>query len=298
MPEVEWAKNAKKKKPARAPDTQERREKERLQKAQKAQKTQKMQKPEQEEPVMDQPGLTAEQMEQLRRVAGELGVLLDTQALERFSLYCAMLLSWNQKINLTAVRTPEGVLTRHFEDSLTLLKACGQAFPLGKETKIIDVGTGAGFPGVPLAIARPDVSLTLLDSLQKRLTFLQALLQRLQLHAQLLHLRAEEGGILPQLRESFDIAVSRAVAPLNLLAEYCLPYVQVGGLLVAMKGPDVAQECDEAQEAFRVLGGELEQVVPLTLSDGSGRSLVLIRKKAATPKGYPRHGSKIAKRPL
>ena len=144
---------------------------------------------------------------------------------------------------------------------------------LPQGAKLIDVGTGAGFPGLPLKIARPDLRLALLDSLKKRLTFLQAVCGTLGLDADIIHSRAEDGGKLSGLRQNFDAAVSRAVAPLNLLAEYCLPFVRVGGIFLAAKGP-------------------------YFLPDGSGRTLVTVKKERATPALYPRHGSKIAKKPL
>lgn len=183
---------------------------------------------------------------------------------------------------------------KHFVDSVALLSI----FTPDKGAKVIDIGTGAGFPGVPLKIARPDVEITLLDSLNKRLVFLEELLNGLDLSAQLVHARAEEGGRNPALREGFDWAVSRAVANLRLLAEYCLPYVRVGGIFTAMKGPEVEQELLEAQGAIEVLGGTVERVERFSLPDGSGRTVVVVRKERPTPTAYPRHGSKIAKKPL
>ena len=169
---------------------------------------------------------------------------------------------------------------------------------LPQGAKLIDVGTGAGFPGLPLKIARPDLRLALLDRLKKRLTFLQAVCGTLGLDADIIHSRAEDGGKLSGLRQNFDAAVSRAVAPLNLLAEYCLPFVRVGGIFLAAKGPQVKEELSQAEKAFQLLGGRAEKTAEYFLPDGSGRTLVTVKKERATPALYPRHGSKIAKKPL
>lgn len=230
----------------------------------------------------------------LKQGAAAFGVTLDDRALDRFEQYCSCLLEWNQKINLTAIKGPEEVAVKHFVDSVALLSI----FTPKKGAKVIDIGTGAGFPGVPIHIVRPDVKLTLLDSLNKRLIFLKELLGRLALSARLEHVRAEEGGKKPELREKYDWAVSRAVANMRLLAEYCLPYVRVGGTFTAMKGPDVEQELGEAREAIGLMGGKVERVERFALPDGSGRSVVVIQKEKPTPAAYPRHGSKIAKKPL
>ena len=163
--------------------------------------------------------------EKLKAYCEGFGVLLSPEQLDQFDGYCRLLLEWNKKMNLTAIREPEEVLIKHFVDSLALL---GFA-ELPQGAKLIDVGTGAGFPGLPLKIARPDLRLALLDSLKKRLTFLQAVCGTLGLDADIIHSRAEDGGKLSGLRQNFDAAVSRAVAPLNLLAEYCLPFVKMGG---------------------------------------------------------------------
>lgn len=230
----------------------------------------------------------------LSESAKALGLVLDEQMLKRFSLYGDLLLEWNEKINLTAIKQPEEIAIKHFVDSLTLLSV----YTLPQGARVIDVGTGAGFPGVPLKIVRPDLQLTLLDSLNKRLIFLQDLLEKLELQADCVHLRAEEGGLKPELRERFDLATSRAVANLNLLAEYCLPYVKVGGIFAAMKGPDTDEELSQAQNAIQLLGGRLQEKNQLVLPDGSGRTILLIKKVTATPQKYPRHGGKIAKKPL
>ena len=156
----------------------------------------------------------------LSEMCGQKGILLTEKQLAQFQRYMELLVEWNQKMNLTAITDPEGVTVKHFYDSLILL----QAVEIPEGARLIDVGTGAGFPGIPLAIARPDIRLTLLDSLNKRLTFLAEVCRELEIQAELRHARAEEGGRQKELREQFDIATARAVAGMNVLSEYCLPY--------------------------------------------------------------------------
>ena len=206
---------------------------------------------------------------------------LDDEMLQRFEIYFKLLVEWNEKMNLTAITDEHGVAVKHFADSLTLYNFVD----VKKNASIIDVGTGAGFPGVVLKIARPDIKLTLLDSLNKRLTFLDS--------------RAEEGGKDKLYREKFDIVVSRAVARLNVLCEYCLPYVKVGGLFVAMKGPNADEELDGAENALKLLGGKVEKVHKFNLpSDEGERTIIVIKKVKPTPKQYPRISGKIKSQPL
>ncbi len=230
----------------------------------------------------------------LRTHAAALGVALNEEQLAQFDRYAQLLVEWNEKMNLTGITDPEGIVIRHFVDSLTLL-CCVQPAP---GASLIDVGTGAGFPAVPLKIARPDLRVTLLDSLNKRLVFLQAVSDALALPMEIRHARAEEGGRDPKLREKFDLASARAVAQLPVLAEYCLPFVKKGGVFVAMKGPDCGDELHRAEKALRTLGGTLGEVQARTLPDGSGRTLICVKKTAPTPTAYPRAGAKIAKAPL
>ena len=226
--------------------------------------------------------------------ASSFGVELSSEQVDKFDKYGDLLLSWNEKMNLTAIRDPEGVVIRHFIDSLSLLSV----MPLLGEEKVIDVGTGAGFPGIPLLIARPTIQLTLLDSLNKRLVFLQAVLDELALSAKTIHARAEEGGRQKELREHFHLATARAVAALPVLCEYCLPFVKQGGYFVAMKGPDGGEEAKAAQHALLCLQGKLRRQVDFTLPDDSRRTLLVVEKTGHTPATYPRAGAKMAKNPL
>ncbi len=232
-------------------------------------------------------------IERLRGLAEPFGIALDTLCLERLQAYARLLLEWNERMNLTAITQPEEVEIKHFLDSL-LVSTCLDV-PHG--TSLVDVGTGAGFPGLVLKILHPELKLTLLDSLNKRLTFLQAVLDELGLTATLLHARAEEAGRTP-LRESCSCATARAVAQLPQLAEYCLPLVAVGGSFIAMKGGQVEAELAQSQNAIARLGGRLEQIKSFTLPGGDGRSLVIIKKISQTPTQFPRNAAKIAKNPL
>ncbi len=214
--------------------------------------------------------------------------LTDEQA-EQFEVYYKLLIEWNEKINLTRITEPGEVAVKHFADSLSLLRYC----EIKKNAKVIDVGTGAGFPGIPLKIARPDIELTLLDSLNKRLVFLGEVCDRIGIEAKLVHSRAEDGGKKSLYREKFDYAVSRAVARLSTLSEYCIPYVKVGGSFVAMKGPELSEELTEAKNAVNILGGKVEKLTEFELEDAGSRTIVEIKKLSTTPKAYPRHSSKI-----
>ena len=234
----------------------------------------------------------------LREQAARQGAALDDRMLEKYDQYAALLTEWNDKINLTAITEPREIVRKHFVDSLTLLTW----LPEG-ELSLIDVGTGAGFAGVVLAIARPGLQLTLLDSLNKRLVFLKALCEELSVPVTLIHARAEEGGRKPELRERFDVATARAVAALPALCEYCLPFVRPGGLFLAMKGPDGEGESRAAQKAVSLLGGRLREPKKIRLP-GMGREeplerlLIPVDKVAPTPLVYPRASTKITKHPL
>ena len=219
---------------------------------------------------------------------------LDDLAVDRLCTYYEILIKWNEKINLTALTAPEDVALKHFTDSLMLLRYS----KIEKGARTIDVGTGAGFPGLVLKIARPDIRLTLLDSLQKRLTFLDAVCQALQLDdVELIHSRAEDGA-RTELRDIFDIAVSRAVASMNTLCEYDMPYVKVGGRFIAMKGKDAENELERAQNAITQLGGKLCAKRDFILDSAGERSIIEIEKISVTPQKYPRKSKQIKNKPL
>jgi len=232
--------------------------------------------------------------ELLRVGAEKMGIVLDEIALNRFDRYAELLVEWNEKMNLTAITEPTAIVIRHFLDSLSALTM----LDLPPHATIIDVGTGAGFPGIPLKIARPDLRLTLLDSLNKRITFLDAVSEALDLPFETVHARAEEGGRNPKLRERFDVATARAVAALPVLCEYCLPFVKVHGVFLAMKGPDCGEELAAAKNAIATLSSKPVRQLTQTLDDGSGRTLILVQKNAPIPAAYPRPSAKIAKAPL
>ncbi len=224
----------------------------------------------------------------------KLGIELSDFQAEQFEKYYELLIDWNSKINLTRITDRDEVALKHFADSLTLLNY----LDIPENARVIDVGTGAGFPGIPLKIARPDIKLTLLDSLNKRLLFLGEVCTKLSLEAELVHSRAEEGGQNPELREKFDLAVSRAVARLNTLSEYCVPFLKVGGVFAPMKGPDLDEELSEAGNALKTLGAKIRDVHSFELQNAGGRTIVIVDKIAKTPKAYPRHGGKIKSKPL
>ncbi len=213
---------------------------------------------------------------------------------EAFEIYFRLLTEWNQKMNLTAITEEQEVAVKHFIDSISVLKC----IDLKVGASLIDIGTGAGFPGIPLKIMRPDLKLTLLDSLNKRLIFLSELCKTLLIEAELLHARAEEYGAKPEYREQYDYSVSRAVANLPSLCEYCIPYIKVGGSFIAMKGPDGRSELESAENAIRLLGCKTKTVSPITLPDRSVRTVISIEKITVTPSRYPRRGVKINKQPL
>ena len=233
-------------------------------------------------------------IEELKALLDQGGVALDQEAADRLRAYHALLLEWNARMDLTNVPEEE-MAVRHYGDSLLPL-ARAAWFPQG--AKLIDVGTGAGFPGMVLKILRPETELTLLDSLDKRLRFLSTVCGELGFaDVQCLHARAEEAP--PELRQSFDVACSRAVARLNLLAELCLPFVKVGGVFAAMKGPELTEELREAEKGIRLLGGEVERVAEYAVPGTELRhNAVLIRKVSETPKKYPRKWGQMKKNPL
>ena len=197
-------------------------------------------------------------------------------------------------MNLTAITEFDEVVEKHFLDSLSLVEVAD----LHKSQKVLDLGTGAGFPGIPLKIMRPDIQLTLLDSLNKRLIFLQEVCNNIGIDAEIIHKRAEEGGRDKNLREKFDIATSRAVANMNTLSEYLMPFVKVKGKMVAMKGKNGAEELKNAKSAIKTLNGEIVKCDEFLLPNGDERTIIVVNKKSHTPMQYPRQGGKIKNNPL
>lgn len=232
--------------------------------------------------------------EQLRAGAAQWHVALDETALSRFDSYAALLIEWNQKMNLTAITEPGGIVVKHFIDSLALLSFVTPH----KQARVIDVGTGAGFPGVALLIARPDLLLTLLDGTKKKLLFLEHVLSSLGLSAETLHMRAEEAGQSAAYREQFDLVTARAVSNLRDLSEYCLPFARPGGFFTPLKSAGIDLEIEAAQPAIARLGGKLERLEQYDIETGGARSLPIIKKISRTSSKYPRPSAQIAKKPL
>lgn len=230
--------------------------------------------------------------ERLRSLALQSGIELDQTALDRFDTYAELLVEWNGKMNLTAITEPEEIEVKHFLDCLMLPKY----FDLGNTKTVIDVGAGAGFPSVPLLIYNPNLCLTMMDAINKRLTFLDTAIHAIGLEANLVHARAEDSGQDKNYREMFDLATARAVAPMNVLAEYCLPFVKVGGYFVALKGSN--DDTEQAKDAIATLGGEVVSNVSYKLNETEPRSIVVVKKISQTPTQFPRKAKKISAKPL
>ncbi len=225
-----------------------------------------------------------------------LGFSLLAQQKKAFEVYETELLSWNEKFNLTAIRDAEGVRIKHFLDSLT----CISVMKTLKTERVIDIGTGAGFPGIPLKIACPGIKLTLVESVGKKAGFCKHMVDTLRLeNVDVLTLRAEEVGRLPNHRAQYDWAIARAVAGLPILAEYLIPLLKIGGCMLAQKGESAHAEVQHSENAFKLLGGELQQITRVTLPGVvEERFLVVVKKIAATAATYPRNVGIPAKKPL
>lgn len=230
----------------------------------------------------------------LQNQAQKIDINLTNKQLNEFYTYMNLLIEWNKNINLTAITEPEEIIKKHFIDSLTISKN------IQKDSSIIDVGTGAGFPGIPLKIVREDINVVLLDALNKRLNFLNEVVKENKLeNIETVHFRAEEIGKNKKYREKYDIATSRAVAQLNILAEYLLPLVKVGGKCICMKGSNVEEELKNSKKAITLLGGEIEKIEEFILPDSDiKRNVIIIKKVNSTPAKYPRKPGTPAKEPI
>lgn len=223
-----------------------------------------------------------------------ININADEQTAEKFIIYMNELISWNEKVNLTAITEPNEIITKHFLDS------AAAAEYIGENASVIDVGCGAGFPGLVLKLIRSDIKLTLLDSLEKRLKFLDCVINETNTsNVELLHMRAEDGGRDKKYREKFDVAVSRAVANMAVLSEYCLPFVKTGGKFIALKGPKTSEELKEAENAVKRLGGKVigvyESKIPETDLE---HTVVVVEKVTKTPPEYPRKAGTPSKKPI
>ena len=241
-------------------------------------------------------GVSVNKEELLKSVASSIGVELSNKQVEQFIKYHEILVEWNSFMNLTGITEYEEVVQKHFVDSLALCKI----IDLSNVNNLIDIGTGAGFPGVPLKIAYPHLKVTLLDSLQKRIKFLNEVISQLGLeNVETIHGRAEDFAKPSMKRESYDLCVSRAVANLASLSEYCLPYVSVGGYFIPYKSGKVEKELEESKKAVFLLGGKIEEEVKFDLPDSDiSRSLIKIKKASSTPKKYPRKSGLATKEPI
>ena len=233
--------------------------------------------------------------DRIARQSEAMGLTLDEKALKRFEKYYEMLLAGNEKMNLTTVLDPDEAVDRHFMDCLAPVKLG----LLPENAKLVDIGTGAGFPGLPLLIARPDLKVTLVDALNKRLGFIREVLDALELDAKLVHLRAEDFSHKPEYREQFDVAAARAVAGLSPLMEYLLPSVRRGGFALCWKGPGVEQEIAEARKAIFLLGGKAREPVGYEIPGRDwAHNLLAVDKVSGTPKTYPRKAGTPSRNPL
>lgn len=219
---------------------------------------------------------------------------LDDKKIEQFKNYMDLLILWNEKMNLTAITDKEQIVLKHFVDSLTISNL------INDNSKVVDIGTGAGFPGIPIKIYNETLNVTLVDSLNKRIMFLDEVIEKLGLqNIRAIHSRAEDFAHIKGERESYDYAVSRAVANLSVLYEYLLPLIKVGGECICMKGPNIDEELDCSQNALKILGGKIEKIEKLTLPNSDiVRNIIVVKKIKNTDLKYPRKAGIPAKKPL
>ena len=224
----------------------------------------------------------------------EINIVFTEEQLQKFYQYMNLLIEWNEKINLTAIVEPKEIILKHFIDSLTIIKY------IEPNKSVIDIGTGAGFPGIPVKIMREDLDITLLDSLNKRIYFLNEVIQKLELkNITAVHARIEEYAKNKKYRESFDVATSRAVANLTTLSEYMLPMVALKGMAICMKGSEISEEISKSKNSIKLLGGKIDKIEEFTLPKSDNkRNLILIKKERQTPSKYPRKPGIPSKDPL
>ena len=219
---------------------------------------------------------------------------IDEEAFARLDKFAELLIETNKSFNLTAIKEPDDVTVKHFADCLAIFKYVN----IPENAKIIDVGTGAGFPGLVLKLARPDINMTFLDSTKKKLGFIENVLNECGVKGETLHMRAEEAAQLSKYREQFDFATARAVAALPVLSEYCLPFVKQGGCFVSMKSAESNEEMEAARKAIGILGGKIDSDIVFDLVEKMPRRIITIKKNSQTPTKYPRPSAQIAKKPL
>lgn len=234
--------------------------------------------------------------ELMKKAAEDTGMEFNEDKYNKFIKYMKLIQEWNEKVNLTAITEDEEIIKKHFIDCIKIFKS--------EEIKncknLIDVGTGAGFPGIPIAIMNDNINITLLDSLNKRINFLNIVIRELELkNVTTIHSRAEDGARKKELRENFDVATSRAVANMTVLSEFCLPFVKVGGSLVALKGPAIDEEMADSKNAIGTLGGKFKEIIELSIEGTELKhNLVVINKVKECPKTFPRKAGTITKKPL
>lgn len=231
---------------------------------------------------------------ELKDKSSKINIDINEEKIEKFYKYMNLLLEWNEKINLTAIIQPSEIILKHFIDSLTI-----QQYIDSENQQMIDVGTGAGFPGIPISIVNESQDITLLDSLNKRILFLDDVIDKINLNnIKTIHSRVEDFGKNKNQREKYDIATSRAVAPLNVLLEYLLPLVKVGGKCICMKGSNI-EEIENSKNALKILGGEIEKIEKINLPDSDNeRNIIIVKKIKSTPEKYPRKPGVPTKEPL
>lgn len=234
--------------------------------------------------------------ELMEKAADDVNISLSEEQYEKFIKYMRLVQEWNTKINLTAITEDEEFIKKHFIDCIKAFKS----EKLNEAKSLIDVGTGAGFPGIPIAIMKEEIEVTLLDSLNKRINFLNLVVNELKLkNVKTIHSRAEDGARTKELRENFDVATSRAVANMAVLSEFCIPYVKVNGYFIALKGPAIEDELKDCRNALGVLGGKLEDVIEVEIENTDLKhNIVVVNKVKACPTSYPRKAGIITKKPL